>query len=105
MDFVYYIFIVAFLLLFNISKIEAALLKHDSNKNKVDSTVEQHNLYAHTLLMEKGEILSRAPTKRYPDMEENQDKMKLYYQRMKNAPIEIRREEPEKEKPFLVRVK
>ena len=44
-------------------------------------------IYAHSLLMETGEILSRAPTDRYPDMESNQKKVKLYYQRLKDSPF------------------
>lgn len=65
-------------------------------------------IYAHSLLMETGEILSRAPTDRYPDMEANQKKVKVYYQRLKDSPVEIGNSAPvnnEKVKPILVSVK
>jgi hypothetical protein len=70
--------------------------------------VSSEYIYAHSLLMETGEILSRPPTDRYPDMETNQAKVKLYYQRLKDLPVEIGNSEPvnnEKVKPILVSVK
>ena len=104
MDFVYYILLVAVLLLFNISKIEAALFKHDSNKQKADELIEPINVYAHSLVMETGEILSRPVNKRFPDMEFNQQKVKLYYSRLNSAPVKIHAVNNEKTKPILMSV-
>ncbi len=74
---------------------------------KIISSKEQHQeyAYAHSLIMEKGEILSRPPSERYPDMEENQKMVKLYYERSKNAPVHIYNEMGEKVKPILISVK
>jgi hypothetical protein len=105
MDFAYYLFIVALALLANIGKLEKAIGNIDLLKNPQEN---ENNVYAHRVVMEMGEILSRPPTDRYPDMETNQAKVKLYYQRLKDSPVEIGNSEPvnnEKVKPILVSVK
>lgn len=105
MDFAYYMFIVALVLLANIGKLEQAISNIDLRKKPQKN---EDNIYAHHVVMEMGEILSRPPTDRYPDMETNQAKVKLYYQRLKDSPVEIGNVEPaknEKVKPILVSVK
>ena len=86
MDFSYYLFIFAFFLLANISRLEKVISKIDLLKKP---KVNEDNVHAHLVLMEMGKILSRPPTDRYPDMEKNQAQVKLYYQRMKNTPVQI----------------
>jgi hypothetical protein len=105
MDFVYYILLIAILLLANVNKIEAALLKHDSKIASKDDEIECQNYHAHSLVMATGEILSRSPTERYPDMETNQNKIKLYYKRSIDSPVNIHKETVEKVIPILRSVK
>jgi len=105
MDFAYYMFIVALALLANIGKLEKAISNIDLLKKPQEN---ENNVYAHYVVMEMGEILSRPPTDRYPDMETNQNKVKLYYQRVSISPVVISNSEPvnnEKVKPILVSVK
>ena len=105
MDFAYYLFIFAFFLLANISRLEKVTSKIDLLKNP---KVNENNVHAHLVLMEMGEILSRPPTDRYPDMEINQAQVKVYYQRMKNTPIQIENSGlriRENVKPILMSVK
>lgn len=95
MEFTYFIFLIAMTLLVFHKKLEKIFL----------SEKETEYIYAHSLVMETGEILSRKPTDRYPDMEANQKKIKLYYKRSKNAPVNLHNESDEKVKPILISVK
>lgn len=98
---VYYFLVIAILLLSSHKIIDYVCYKKEVNA--VDT-----NEHAHNLIMEMGEILTRPPTDRYPDMETNQNKVKLYYQRVSISPVEIGNSPSikiENIKPILVSVK
>lgn len=96
------LFVFAVLILIFHKKIEQVAYKY----RFINRSLEY--VYAHELIMETGEILSRPPSERYPDMETNQAKIKQYYQRVNSAPINIKHAEivkHENVKPILQRVK
>ena len=104
MTLVYYFLVIAILLL--LSHKVCDYLLYARNKRRLKEI--ENNAYAHNIVMEIGEILSRAPTDRYPDMEINQARAKLYYQRMKETPISIGNavsDIRESTKPILISVK
>jgi hypothetical protein len=101
---VYYFLAIAILLLLSHRVIDYVFYKEElPSAEKIEA-----NEHAHIIIMEMGEILSRPPTDRYPDMETNQNKVKLYYQRVSVSPIVTGNSAPinnEKVQPILVSVK
>ena len=85
MTLVYYFLVIAILLL--LSHKVCDYLLYARNKRRIKEI--ENDGYAHHIVMEMGEILSRAPTDRYPDMENNQAKVKQYYKRLKDSPVKI----------------
>jgi hypothetical protein len=98
------LFVFVVLMMVFYKKIQTLISKYKIAKNS------QEYIYAHELVMTTGEILSRPPTDRYPDMETNQAKVKQYYQRVNSLPVNIKNANTEFEKsqnvkPILQSVK
>lgn len=76
-----FIFVVSLLIFYK--KIEQAIANYKIVKKRPE------HIYAHELVMQTGEILSRPAAERYPDMETNLAKVKQYYQRVNSEPVKI----------------